>query len=314
MTRTALSISAAAFACLLLSTPSNAAANRSFVSALGNDANPCSISQPCRTMQAAFNATAPDGEIDVLDPTGYGSLMITHGVSIQGHGWASMNAAAGANVITVNAGPNDKINLRGLIIEGFGTGQHGIFFNSGKSLVVEDTIIRNLVGNGITFKPNTSSALAVSNTTIADNAHNGIVVRPTGPIFHHAVFDKVRAYNNPVSGITIDDSEMPSGRGQIIATASDCVVSDVSEATSTGIGYLAVSHLFVVNFAVHRSVSTGYGTGLEADGFDATLAVSETFVDNNAQVSAGSGFVLSYGDNFSNSATIQRGGSPEVTK
>jgi hypothetical protein len=102
--------------------PAWAASNRTFVSGLGNDANPCSVSQPCRTMQAAFNATTPGGEIEALDPTGYGSLTITHSITIEGHGWASMNTSvAEGTVITVNAGSSDNIILRGLILEGFGT-------------------------------------------------------------------------------------------------------------------------------------------------------------------------------------------------
>ena len=84
-------------ACASHTTPAHAAgANRTFVAALGNDANACSITAPCRTMQAAYNATAPGGEIEVLDPTGYATLTITHSINIQGHGWASMNAVCSA--------------------------------------------------------------------------------------------------------------------------------------------------------------------------------------------------------------------------
>ncbi|HEY1542756.1 MAG TPA: hypothetical protein VGG01_10130, partial [Xanthobacteraceae bacterium] len=157
---------ATGFFCALTAT-SAAGANRTLVSALGNDTNPCTITEPCRTLQAAFNATPPGGEIEVLDPTGYGQLTITHAISIQGHGWASLNGSPGGNAITINAGPNDKIQLHGLVIEGFGTGQNGILFTTGKSLLVENTTIQNFVDNGIAFKPTALSALAVSKTTIA---------------------------------------------------------------------------------------------------------------------------------------------------
>jgi hypothetical protein len=80
-------LAATAVALAVLAAPAYAAgANRTFVSAVGSDANPCTLAQPCRTLQVAFNATANNGEIEVLDPTGYGSLNITHGISIQGHG------------------------------------------------------------------------------------------------------------------------------------------------------------------------------------------------------------------------------------
>jgi hypothetical protein len=310
---------ATAFFCALAAT-SAAGANRTQVSALGNDANPCSVAQPCRTLQAAFAATPPGGEIEVLDPTGYGQLTINHSVSIQGHGWASLNGSPGGNAITINAGPNDKIQLHGLIIEGFGTGQNGILFTSGKSLLVENTTIQNFVGNGIAFKPTALSALTVSKTTIADNILNGILVQPTGAQDYQVVFKKVEAHNNSASGITVDDSQMPGPVtvGSIIATASDCTVSDVGRFNSVGVGYLAIRRkVSFVLFGIHGSVSAGYATGLKADGAGATIRVSQTDLETNATmatVGAGGGAILSYGSNFTGGGTITQGAAVVPTE
>src|SRR5262249_54013608 len=136
--------------------------NRTFVSALGNDGNPCTLTQPCRTLQIAFNATAPGGEIEVLDPTGYGTLAITHAISIQGHGWASMNGVPGGAIIQVTAGPGDRLTLHGLITEGFGTAGTGVSFLSGGSLVLEDSVIQNINGTGLFVAPNGSGLVTVS--------------------------------------------------------------------------------------------------------------------------------------------------------
>jgi hypothetical protein len=73
MTRTTIVIAAGlALAVTLPAVPAQALAARTFVSGAGNDANPCTLSQPCRSFQAAYNVTAANGEIDVLDPAGYG--------------------------------------------------------------------------------------------------------------------------------------------------------------------------------------------------------------------------------------------------
>src|SRR5580692_2275732 len=92
---------AASLAAILPVVPAHAA-GRTFVSAAGNDSNPCTITLPCRNLQAAYNAAAANGEVDVLDPGNYGSLTITGPISIQGHGWTGMSTTTGAT-ITINA-------------------------------------------------------------------------------------------------------------------------------------------------------------------------------------------------------------------
>jgi hypothetical protein len=121
----------------------------------------------------------------VLDPGNYGGLTITGPVSIQGHGWASSAASPnGGAPFIINASTNDEISIRGVLLDGLGsTGSVGIQFNSGGSLNVQDSVIRNFGSVGIAFVPNGSSALFVSNTHISDftNANGtGINIAPTG--------------------------------------------------------------------------------------------------------------------------------------
>src|SRR5262245_29128598 len=92
---------------------------RVFVAAQGSDAYPCTFALPCRTFQRAHNVVAASGEIDVLDPAGYGAVTITKSLSIQGHGFAGLAVTSGVG-ITINAGATDKISLRGLLIDGVG--------------------------------------------------------------------------------------------------------------------------------------------------------------------------------------------------
>jgi hypothetical protein len=128
---------AAVFACSMHAAP--AQAQRVFVSATGSDGNPCTFASPCRTFQHAHNTTAAGGEIDELDPAGYGTVTISKAISIQGHGYAGIAAPNGATAITINAGLSDEINLRGLLIDGVGSGQAGIVLYGGAVLEIQES-------------------------------------------------------------------------------------------------------------------------------------------------------------------------------
>src|SRR5262245_62815504 len=103
-------------------TTASAQPTRVFVAAQGSATNACTFAAPCRTFQKAHDTLAAGGEINVLDPAGYGSVGINKSISIQGHGFAGISATSGAIGITIDAGASDKINLNGLIIEGAGVG------------------------------------------------------------------------------------------------------------------------------------------------------------------------------------------------
>src|SRR6202048_4203206 len=94
----------AAFAVVLMlgTSLAHAQATRTWVSGLGDDANPCSRTAPCKTFAGAISKTAPSGEIDALDPGGYGSVTITKAITIDGGGGqvASVLAGTGAPGIT----------------------------------------------------------------------------------------------------------------------------------------------------------------------------------------------------------------------
>jgi hypothetical protein len=117
MSKYVLSLVLLAFACMLSAMPAQAQ-SRVFVSAHGSDSNPCTFLAPCRTFQHAHDTAAANGEIDVLDPAGYGAVTITKAISIQGHGFSGISVASGNTGITVNAGPADDVNLNGLLIDG----------------------------------------------------------------------------------------------------------------------------------------------------------------------------------------------------
>jgi hypothetical protein len=164
----------AVFAVSLAASPAAAQATRTWVSGVGDDANPCSRTAPCKTFAGAISKTAANGQISVLDPGGYGSVTITKSISIVAEGSEAGTLAPMTNGITVNAQPGDAVYIRGLTIEGAGTGLVGVKVLGAKSVVIEDTVIRGFRGAdgaAVRVAPTAGPAsVTVVNSTLADSA------------------------------------------------------------------------------------------------------------------------------------------------
>src|SRR5207302_5439746 len=139
-TMSLLSISATMLAFCLSAGGAQAQASRTWVSGVGDDANPCSRTAPCKTFAGAISKTAAGGEIDALDPGGFGAVTITKAITIDGGGGQVAGVlVSGTNGIVVAANPlTDVVILRNLRINGIGTGLNGIRFLAGKALIVEN--------------------------------------------------------------------------------------------------------------------------------------------------------------------------------
>lgn len=109
-----------------LTAASNAQATRTWVSGVGDDANPCSRTAPCKTFAGAISKTAISGEINIIDPGGFGAVTITKSISIVGEGGTAGILAAGTNGIIVNVAATDRVVLDGLDIEGAGSCLNGV--------------------------------------------------------------------------------------------------------------------------------------------------------------------------------------------
>ncbi|HET9225932.1 MAG TPA: hypothetical protein VFR31_04655, partial [Thermoanaerobaculia bacterium] len=129
-----LALLSCVLAAVLAAPAARALVTRTWVSGVGNDANPCSRTAPCRTFAGALAQTSPGGEISVLDPGSYGTVTITKAVTINGDGTLAGIVSSGAAAITVNAGVNDRVVVRNISLFGTATGANGIRFLAGKSL------------------------------------------------------------------------------------------------------------------------------------------------------------------------------------
>src|SRR4029077_2582777 len=93
-----------------------AQATRTWVSGVGDDANPCSRTAPCKTFAGAISKTAAHGEINVLDPGGFGAVTITKSIRIISDHIEAGVLVSGTNGIVVNVGSTDSVLLDGLDI------------------------------------------------------------------------------------------------------------------------------------------------------------------------------------------------------
>jgi hypothetical protein len=288
----------AAVACAALATSAQAAASRTFVSGVGNDGNPCTLALPCRTLQAALNATTPGGTIDVLDPTGYGRLSITKAVTIDGHGWAELNSSDGSDVVSINAGPNDVVNLRGLTVVATGSAANGIKFVTGGTLNIQNSVVRGFSSAAIELEA-VSSIVTVSDTVVSGVTGEfgaGIHVTTSGGIT--VMLDHVNASTNSGTGISVEGELAPS-TARIVVAVADCVVF----ANRTGINSVSSVNTAIPQVTVTNSKLTGNGFGLSVI-FSTVWLAQSTITGNNTDLAPSAGGIInSFGNNYVDQST-----------
>jgi len=268
-----------------------AQATRTWVSGVGDDVNPCSRTAPCKTFAGAISRTAAGGEIDALDPGGYGAVTITKAITIDGGGSLASILAAGVNGVIVSAGPSDVVVLRNLSIDGAGTGINGIRFTTGGSLHVENVQLlgfsfsSGVTGNGIDFNPSGSSRLYVTNSSIRNNDFVGVLVRPTPSGTAAVNISRVQLENN-AAGLYVSDGASVS-------------VSDSVASGNSGAGFQAYSSARTAAIQIERSVSSNNGTyGVRTDGAPTIVWLSNVSIVNNyVGISAGGGAIVSFMNN-----------------
>lgn len=204
-------------------------ASRTWVSGVGDDANPCSRTAPCKTFAGAISKTAAGGEIDALDPAGYGAVTITKAITIDGGGGQVASVlVSGTNGIVVQAGPSDVVILRNLRINGIGTGINGIRFLSGKDLNVESCYIFGFTTNGVDIALNqgTAASAHILNTVIKNNG--GVGVRAANAVAPAVavVVDSSSAILNNIGVEAAQHAHVTVSRSLVSKNANDGLKSD----------------------------------------------------------------------------------------
>jgi hypothetical protein len=255
----------------LLPSSAVAQATRTWVSGVGDDANPCSRTAPCKTFAGAISKTAAGGEISVLDPGGFGAVTITKSITIDGSGTLGSILASGTNGISVNAGVNDVVVLRGLSINGASTGTNGVNVLSASHVRVENCIIFGFTLSGI--RATAGGTVDVAGTTLANDAGAAITAGGT-------------------TVVTVNRSQLSLGGVGIAAaetaqvTARDTVITGF---TTAGVMAADTSVVNVDGGLVAESL-----LGVQADA-GATVRLSDVMLSHNG--TGLSGNVASFGNN-----------------
>ncbi|MEK6406208.1 MAG: right-handed parallel beta-helix repeat-containing protein [Acidobacteriota bacterium] len=263
--------------CLLCSSMAQAQACRTWVSGVGDDFNPCSRTAPCKTFGGAISKTAEGGEIDVLDPGGYGTVTITKSLTIDGgtgSGWASILASGATAGVIVNVTTNPTtavVTLRHLSVNGVrhGTGActagtQGIRFLAGKVLHIESVVVFGFSSNGVDVNNSTSlPTVTIQDSTITDNGASGVSVTATSAIGATISNTTIKQNGTGVSSaansrVTIRDSKLASNTtGVNTASGSETNITDslVSGGT-TGINVVSGATVRLGNDTIAQN-STG---------------------------------------------------------
>lgn len=285
---------------VLQSAPAQAQATRTWVSGVGDDANPCSRTAPCKTFAGAISKTALNGEINCLDPAGYGAVTITKSMTIDCRYTLGSILNAGTNGINIPfdsftaAGETRKtVRLRGLSLQGADTGIAGIRItgttgSANSKVFIEQSLIDGNFGGastkGISDERTGGGELYISDTTVRNAGTFGIAVNPLNGTAAGAridvSIDNVRSQNS-VAGFVAGSA--------VRAMVSRSVFSGNSGAGIEVSGPFATSEVNVID-----SVTSNNGTGIANDG-GATIRISNTDIAFNTTGLTGA--VQSFGNN-----------------
>ena len=244
-----------------------AQATRTWVSGVGDDVNPCSRTAPCKTFAGAISKTAIGGEINVLDPGGYGSVTITKSITIDGGGSFGAILASGYTGVTINA-PDGLVTLRHLFINGTGTtpGINGIKIISAKKLVIEDCFISNFSQRGIEVNTTDSCAVILNNVTI-HNVQDGISISTSSG---SVIIDHCNFQNISNAGINLSKWQATVSNSNISA----CAVGVIAQSNTTiNLSNNVISHNNIAMQGPGKINSTGNNTvtGNRTQGATATI-------------------------------------------
>lgn len=283
-------------AVVLLTTSLYAQATRTWVSGVGDDANPCSRTAPCKTWAGAISKTATGGIIDALDPGGYGAVTITKAITLEGNGTLASTLASGTNGVVINiaAGPtNRNVVLRNILIDGSGTtlGVDGVRFLSGDSLEIYGCSIEQFSGDGIEWAPNSAAKLTVRDTVITQVQTNGVLLKPSTVA---AQVSRASIHNSTITrnqnGIRAEDfARLTLYDSRVTGNVAD----GVHAFSALGAGLI----VFIENTEI-----SGNGTGLRTTGGNAIMRVAKSNITTNTTgLAAGAGELSTCQNNTLNS-------------
>lgn len=307
----AIAIAAMLGSGLLFAAPAAAQATRTWVSGVGDDANPCSRTAPCKTFAGAISKTAAGGEINCLDPGGFGAVTITKAMSIICDNTEAGVLIVGTSAFNINAADTDVVTLSGFDILGPTTnpGLNGINFLNGAGLNLRNSTIKGMGTQGVSFTPGAGKTafLHMNNVTVTGNGTSGdsttgaIKIAPGTNGTANVVLSNVRVQDNANMGLRLD----------LTGTTGSKINAQVTNSlfNSDGIGVFlkALAGSGTINAQINDTAITNnasYGVAANGSGIVGRFSAN-TITGNgaggaatNAGVASLNGATLSsYGDN-----------------
>jgi hypothetical protein len=288
---------AVAFALSALATSAAyAQASRTWVSGVGDDANPCSRTAPCKTFAGAISKTAPGGEIDTLDPGGFGGVTITKSLTIDGIGGGESSIlVSGTNGITISAASTDFVNLRNIQINGIQAGLNGVRVVNVGRLNMDNVAIFGFTQRSVSIESTVNCNVEIRNCNFWNAAGSGFtVITPSGTPAIKVVIDHTNITNNggtvAGTGFGIFTS---AGGGSIRLIARDSNISQNSAANVTSDS--AQTTIFLDNCTMAEGLQEGVkGTS----GGTVFIARSSIYANAGNAITNATGSVFTYGDNY----------------
>ncbi|MEA2991949.1 MAG: hypothetical protein QOD40_869 [Alphaproteobacteria bacterium] len=282
-----LAVAATALSLFAVSAPAHAQATRTWVSGVGDDLNPCSRTAPCKTFAGAISKTFINGEIDCLDPGGYGAVTVTKSITIDCTGTFGSILASGTTGVTISipVGANDPfrtVRLRGLSINGTGssgtigtrTGVRGVRILDAAVVEIEDTVISDFVTNGISdARTSTGGKLMIRNSVIRDVTGSAISAAGANP--NNVSIENVHAINSAFGVAAATGNKVSIARSVFSGNTTAGVEGDPGS-----------------QIGLENSLVSGNATGLSSNG---TMSLSNTSIFFNTTGITGA--TTSFGNN-----------------
>ncbi|HEX8168887.1 MAG TPA: right-handed parallel beta-helix repeat-containing protein [Beijerinckiaceae bacterium] len=242
------------------------------MSGVGDDANPCSRTAPCKTFAGAISKTAAKGEINCLDPGGFGALTITKSIAVICD-YTEGGALAGGNGFVVNALSTDNVYISGIDFHGVTGALTGINILSAQTVVIKNSQVRQFV-DGIKVAP-ASGAIRVDviDSVIAYNTGTGILNKPTGSGTVRMMIDRTRVLKNTGDGIMAN--------GTTTTGSLNVSIRDTESAHNGGTGFVSFSSGAVSQMMIDTSGAFENNTGIAANGSGATVRFARSTVTAN---------------------------------
>jgi len=273
---------------LALSSIASAQATRTWVSGVGDDANPCSRTAPCKTFAGAISKTAVNGIIDCLDPGGFGAVTITKSILIDCDSGPGGVLVSGGNAIVINAPANSVVTLRSINFDGLGVSSNGVLINSSAANTVH-LVDLNIEGftNGVSVASSAGITLTVEDSRIHDCAAtgSGIVTNSSGGL------------------VTADYSRISIWSCTNGVNAQNGSRVQIHNSTLVG-NQFGINQTSLVSFGsvvtVFNNSFTGNGTAVQSIS-GASIAVSGNVFSTNSNVfNTNTGTINSFFDNVQN--------------